>query len=107
MCGDIWTFLGDVRGRIFRYWVYRRMFTPHEQDEKYIDETCYEDTLANLGVIRECVQLPDGDLLLGFQAVSDTGAPEDWPQYIAYYKRSEIRLEYWPSDQEGLSDADE
>lgn len=103
MSGDIWTFLHDTGERVFRFWVYRRMFTPHEIEEQYIDESVYEDTMASLGIIKECVVLPDDDVLLGFQHIYDEGNVV-FSDYIAYFKLSEIRLEYWPDDQELLEE---
>lgn len=97
MCGDIWTYLHDTDGRVFMYWVYKRMFTPLEQEKKYIDESQFEDAEANRGVITECVELPDGDLLLGFQNVDEDGEPTTGIfRMIGYYKLSEIRLAYIP-----------
>ena len=100
MCGDIWTWLSDIDYRIFRYWVYKRMFTPLEQEKKYIDQTEFEDDHAKTGIIRECVELPDGDFLLGFQNVPEDWEDDDEPKWIDYYKLSEIRLAYHPSDRE-------
>lgn len=92
MAGDFWTFLRDTSDRIFRYWVYKRVFTPLEQEKKYIDQSEYEDTCAHTGIIRECAELPNGDFLLGF---SDPGS-----EYTEYYRLSEIRLAYSPDDAE-------
>ena len=40
--GDIHTWLSDVGGeRVFRMWVFKKMFTPYEQDEKFSDESVY------------------------------------------------------------------
>ena len=98
MCGDIWTWLQDTEVRVLRYWVYKRVFTPLEQEKKYVDQSEYEDSYCKKGVIRECVQLPDGDLLLGFQNYNEDCDFYDLPQYMEYYKLSEIRLAYNPED---------
>lgn len=83
---DFETWLHDYGDRIYRYWVYKRMFTPEEQAGKYIDQSCFEDDTAQYGYIKEAIELPDGDILLGFQ----------WPDmdhsYIDYHKLSEIAL---------------
>ena len=71
MCGDVWTWLRDTGDRVLRYWVYKRVFTPLEQEQKYVDQSEYEDPYCKMGIIRECVQLPDGDVLLGFQNYYD------------------------------------
>ena len=96
--GDIWTFIHDTDGRVFRYWVYRRMFTPLETSAKYIDESVYEDVHCKLGTIHDCVILPDNDVLIGFKDVEY--------DCVDYYKLSEIRMSYYPvdSDEEGEED---
>ena len=101
MCGDIWTWLSDIGYRVFRYWVYKRMFTPLEQEQKYMDQCEFEDSYCKEGIIRECVELPDGDFLLGFQNVpDDDDYNDDVELYIEYYKLSEIRLAYHPTNRE-------
>lgn len=94
-------FLEKNKDRIFRFWVYKRIFTPLEQEKKYIDECVYEDTHAQTGIIREAIVLPDNDLLLGFYIpCCDTVDEEDEYRHIDYYKLSEIRMEYRPVDME-------
>ena len=97
--GDIHTWLSDVgEERVFRMWVFKKMFTPYEQDEKFSDESVYVDDTCNLVMIKELIELPDGDLLIGFQ---DTDSDN---LYLEYYKLSEIRLDYCQSDKERLED---
>lgn len=105
-CGDFWTYLQDVGPRVFRYWVYRRMFTPDEQSKKYIDQEFFEDSYCKMGIIKECIQLPDNDLLIGFMDMDEEGViGEDGNRSISYYKLSEIRMEYCERDQlTGLED---
>jgi hypothetical protein len=91
--------------RVFRYWVYRRMFTPYEQERKYMDETVFEDTHCSYGTIREAVELPDGDVLIGFVDPFDDTVPED-SQNIHYVKLSEISLAYYPRDEAELREED-
>lgn len=97
--GDIHTWLSDVgEERVFRMWVFKRMFTPYEQDEKFSDESVYEDDTCKFVMIKEIIELADGDYLIGFQ-----DADRD-DLYIEYYKLSEIRLDYCQSDKERLED---
>ena len=64
---------------------HKRIFTPLEQEKKYIDECVYEDTNAQTGIIREVVVLPDNDLLLGFYIpCCDTADEEDEYRHIRY-----------------------
>ena len=83
---------------LFRYWIYRRGFTPYEQDHKFSDESMYEDTLCNVAYIRECIQLSDGDILIGF--LDEDATDTEKMSYIQYCKLSEIRLELYSGDQQ-------
>ena len=97
--GDIHTWLSDVgEERVFRMWVFKKMFTPYEQDEKFLDESVYVDDVCKFVMIKEMIELPDGDLLIGFQDVDSDNL------YLEYYKLSEIRLDYCQSDKERLKD---
>lgn len=97
--GDIHTWLSDVgEERVFRMWVFKKMFTPYEQDEKFSDESVYVDDTCKFVMIKEIIELADGDYLIGFQdADSDN-------EYLEYFKLSEIRLDYRPEDKERLED---
>ena len=99
--GSFFEFLQKNKDRLFRFWVYKRIFTPLEQEKKYIDECVYGDPHAHTGIIREAIVLPDNDLLLGFYIpCCDTVDEEDEYKHIDYYKLSEIRMEYRPVDME-------
>ena len=63
---NIAQFINDKQSDIFRYWIYRRIYTPFEQDKKYMDESIYEDDTCRCAYIRDCIKLPDGDVLLVF-----------------------------------------
>ena len=100
--GDIHTWLSDVgEERVFRMWVFKKMFTPYEQDEKFSDESVYVDDTCKFVMIKELIELPDGDLLIGFQDADDADSDN---LYLEYYKLSEIRLDYRPEDKERLED---
>ena len=97
--GDIHTWLSDVgEERVFRMWIFKKMFTPYEQDEKFSDESVYVDDTCKFVMIKELIELPDGDLLIGFQDTDNDNL------YLEYYKLSEIRLDYCQSDKEILED---
>ena len=96
--GDFETFVLDEGDRIYRYQVYRRMFTPYEQEQSFMDESVFEDS-SHPCKICETITLPDGDILLGLSDVfedDDGGYTVD--DDITYYKLSEIRLECRKSD---------
>ena len=85
----------------FRFWVYRRMYTPLEQEKKFTDEDFYEDTYCKIAYIREHIMLPDGDILIGFEGVDFFGTTDNEGRpldCIEYYKLSEIRLERYDGD---------
>ena len=72
---------------IFRVWVRKRIFTPYEQDSKFIGQSLYEDDIATHIIITDVISLPDGDLLLATYNSDDNDKG-----YITYYKLSEIDL---------------
>lgn len=100
------TWLIDFGDRVYRYWVYRRGFTPYEQEEKFEGESMFEDRQCSFGIIREAINL-GSDWLFGIQQV--------WPdipasykpkkQYLEYFKLSEIRLAYHENDQHNREDS--
>lgn len=97
--GDFETFVRDAGERIFRYWVYRRMFTPLETEKKYIDQDFFEDSHCSFGIIKECIKLNDGDYLIGFQDVSVEDEYIQIYNDTSFYKLSEIRLSFSHRDQ--------
>ena len=95
------SFVHQNHNRIFRYWIYRRIYTPFEQEKKFSDESMYEDDYCTCAYIRECISLGNGDYLLGFESVDfipDTIDDGEYLQSIMYCKLSEIRLEYYEGD---------
>lgn len=95
---DFETWIHDFGDRIYRYWVYKRMYTPYEQAQQFTDESEFKDVECAYGVIKEAIELPDGDVLLGF------GDPSGTVEYIEYFKLSEIQLAYSATDAEGVYD---
>ena len=94
---DFETWVHDYEGRVYRYWVYKRMFTPLEVEKKYTDETYYEDNECEFGMIYEAIELPDGDILIGFIDPDNEGTTVEG--MIEYYKLSELRFQCLPCDQ--------
>ena len=97
---DFETWVLDNSDRVYRYWIYKRMFTPYELDGKFVDESEFVTTACSFGMIREAIELPDGDILLGFIDPEDYNTGRDL--YVAYHKLSEIKLAFSPSDQEAF-----
>lgn len=94
MITDMETFMMDESDRIWGFHVYRRMFTPYEQDAKFIDESYYENgTIISYGKIVEAIDLGGGEWLLGIRECWDEGKEElEYSDFITYYMLSELRL---------------
>lgn len=85
---DFETWLLDYGDRLYRYLVYKRMFTPESESE-------YEDNHYELCQIAEAIDL-GGDWLLGLRTIEEDGKIYGM---IHYYKLSEIRLAFFENDQ--------
>lgn len=101
---DLETWLIDNDERIYRYLVYKRMFTPYEQQRAFEDETIFEDDYYTLAKITEAIDLGNGEWLLGFTSVDRDTLRIN--QYTEYYKLSEIRLSYF-GDEKKIRDVEE
>ena len=92
-------FMKATEHRIFRFWVFKKIFTPYELEHKFFDESVYEDTTAKHGFIREAIILPDNDIILGiaelFESVADL---RDEYRSLSYYKLSDLRICFYPID---------
>lgn len=76
------------KNRLFIAFPYKRLFTPYEQNEKFMDESEFNGGCK--GRIVSLLSLPDGDILIGIQG------KEEWDDYnsclVEFFKLSEIRL---------------
>lgn len=101
--GDFTTFILDNDSRVYRMWQYKKSWTPWEEKNCTELDTNYVDDECDFVVIRESIELPDGDILLGVQYIyfdekdNLDKSPNDVSIY--YYKLSEVSLAYIPSDQ--------
>lgn len=68
---DLETFLHDYAdNKIFRIFKYKRIFTPYEQDEKFSDESVFENgNYPIFAYIRNAIELPNGDVLLRLEEI--------------------------------------
>lgn len=100
---DFKQFFEQNPNRIFRYWVYRRMYTPYEQKQSYMDESFFEQSQASFGVVREVFPLPDGDLFLGIADIAeDASEVSDANRQMTYHRLSDLQLMYMPQDSQEL-----
>ena len=95
MCQDMKTWLLNNKGKIFRYVIYRRMFTPYEQKSAFVDESQFEDTHFTIGFIEEAIDL-NGEWLLGFRKIDEDNEISD---EVEFCRLTEIRLSCFDSDQ--------
>lgn len=100
---DMETWLLDNEGRIFRYVIYRRMFTPYEQEQAFSDESQYEDYHFTLAFIEEAIDLGSGEWLFGFRRIIEGEISNE----IEYCRLSEIRLSCFDCDQDMFADKEE
>lgn len=91
---DVETWLLDESERIYRFLVYRRMFTPYEQQQAFIDDSQFESDYYSFGIIEEAMDLAVGDWLLGIREIIDG----EFSDELVYYRLSEIRLSYREED---------
>ena len=69
-------------------------------DKKFEDESLYIDNYFRHIQIKEAIELPDKDILIGFREIYDSESFErQWDESVIYYKKlSEIELTYFPDD---------
>lgn len=96
---DTW-FLEECEGKVFRFLIYKKVFTPYEQQNAYQYESIYESEHYSFGVIQEAAELSNGDWLIGFNEVEDG----ELTGIITYYRLSEIRLFYFKDELEDDND---
>lgn len=102
-CTDMETWFCDNSDRIYRFVVYKKLFTPYEQDKKFSDESQFEDNYFRFGFIEEAIELGHGEWLLGFREVIE----DEVCNYISYFKLSDIQLSYFEQDQNMLNPEEE
>lgn len=96
---DLRTWLEKNKNTVFSFWVYRRGYTPYEQDLKFMDESQFEDITAQTARITEIIDLGGGKYIAGFRFVEvDEDEEVDWG-IVEYYMLDEIRLAVFDSKQ--------
>lgn len=100
---SVFDFFRAHQNDIFRFWVYRKVYTPYERQKAFMDESMFEDTGANYGFIVECASMGNDDFLVGFRTVADPDeiGVQSYNGPIEYYRLSEIRMGlYQPATEE-------
>lgn len=102
---DLETWLLDEGDELYRFLVYKRLFTPYEQEHAFMDESVYEDVHYSLCRIEQAIDLGGGEWLLGLRQV-DEDSGEDYGM-VEYYRLSEIRLARFDKDNDARSDREQ
>lgn len=92
--------LDDGYDRIFRMWEFRRIgdWTPREIERKWSDQSQYVNNDSHFVKIKEAIELPNGDILLGLQYLYEWNDIGKEDCEINYKKLSQIELTYFPED---------
>lgn len=104
MITDFETWMQDVGfDRIFRMLEYRHPgdWTPRELESKYIDQSRYVDDHYTHIKIKEAIELPDGDIMIGYIDVTDSDFDEDFDEdkeCVEYRKLSQLEICWCPED---------
>lgn len=96
-CTNIGTYIHDFSEYIYRVSIKRFIYTPHEQQNKYSDESIYWDTFD--AYISDAIEIP-GDILLEFHRVDEWDNPMG---VYDYYRLSEVHITRYEreEDEEG------
>ena len=89
---DMETWIRDNSDRVYGYLIYKRLFTPYEQEQKFTDESQFEDIHFNYGRIVEAIELGNGDWLIGFQELFLEDEEYIASNDIQYHRLSDIKL---------------
>lgn len=88
----------DNRGAVFRYLTYKKLFTPYEQENKFMDESQFEDIHYSYGKLEGVFDLGSGEVLLAFRELLDGYNPctskDDFEEtgMTVYRRLSDIQL---------------
>lgn len=94
-------FLETHSDDLFCFWVYRRGYTPYEQEKAFMDESQFEDTHGTVCRVVECIAVSNGNYMIGVQVCIDEDADDlVFDNNIEYYSLSEIRLKLFRKKEE-------
>ena len=90
--------LDESDNRIFRYLVYKKVYTPLEQEKKYIDESEFEDGgMYTMAKIEEAIDMGNGNWMLGMREIYED---RSIAHNLKYVMLNEIRLWSFDEDQD-------
>ena len=100
---NITEWLKDYEHKVFRMWKYKKMFTPYEIEQKFVDESVYESDVCAYIIITKIIPISNDDCLIGYILVdgysyNDIIDKSENDRLEWYVKLSEIELAYSESD---------
>lgn len=101
-CTNIGTWVHDLDNQVFRYTIYKKVYTPYEQQKCFSDESEFENGgYYNYAYITNVIEIPN-DLLLELEELEQIIDDNKFePLGIkTYVKLSEIRLYKYDCDNE-------
>lgn len=106
---NITEWLKDYEHKVFRMWKYKKMFTPYEIEQKFVDESVYESDICEYIIITKIIPISNDDYLLGYILADGYNYNEiiDKPENDKlewYVKLSNIELAYSESDNTGFTE---
>lgn len=88
---DIGTWINDNRDKVYRISEYKKMFTPYEVENKFMDEDVYENTYEDVSIV-DAYEIPN-DVLLKLLIIKDNDDEDDDFGNVYLYKRlSDVRI---------------
>lgn len=104
---NIGTWFKNERNKVFRFYFYKKIFTPKEMKECSINEAVYEnDGYPFLAYIMNIIEIP-GDLLLELMEYDDS-EDEEYQEMLRqkrhYYRLSDVKMELYYLDQPGTDE---
>lgn len=86
-------FLETHSDDLFCFWVYRKSYTPYEQERAFIDESQFEDIHGTMCRVVECIAVSNGNYMIGVQVcIGEDIEDPIFDDNIEYYSLNEIRL---------------
>ena len=92
---DIGTWINDNTGKVFRIAEYKKMFTPYEVENKFIDESIFYDCYTDVLIV-DAYEIPN-DVLLKLLMLSDD-ENDEFDNIYLYKRLSDIRIMEYDCD---------
>lgn len=99
---DLNGWIEKYKNTIFRMFEYKKIWTPYEMDQKFMDESEFKNDHSTLVKVKEAVTLPNGEILLKLRDVDDEENEDDdknLHQAIYYWRNmKDIQLDQFDYD---------